>query len=148
MPESFKVNSKKTGDNCIEWVKSLCEKHKYFQLILKTDDKRTIDQNSLLHQWLTDWLKEKSGYKPSKRHVEQLKRSLKEELYRQGLHYTLEVYDCPITNEQKKRWRSTREYTVGEMTEFLDFMQCLAGEQGVILVARGEYKINKEGMNE
>ena len=144
MPESFKVNSDKTGKNCIEWVKSLCEKHNYFQLILKTDDRRTIDQNSLLHQWLSDWLLQKSGCKPSKKHVEQLKRSLKEELYRQGLHYTLEEYKCPIFGHTKKRWLSTKEYSIGEIGEFMDFVQCLAADQGVTLVAEGKYKTNKE----
>ena len=144
MPESFKVNSKKTGQNCVEWVKFLCERYNYFHLYLKTDNKRTIDQNSLLHQWLSDWIRQKSGYKPAKIHVEQLKRSLKQQAYLEGMHYTLDSYTCMITRGNRKRWRSTAEYSVAELTQFLDYIQYLAAEQGVILEAKGDYKRNKE----
>jgi hypothetical protein len=147
MPESFKVNSDKTNANCIEWVKSLREKHKYFRLTLTTGDTRGLEQNSLLHVWLSEWIEQASGIKPAKKHIEQLKRSLKEQAYLEGLHYTLETYQCRITKKEKKRWVSTKEYTVGELTYFLDFIQCLAAKQDVILVAKGDYKRNKEKQN-
>lgn len=53
MAESFKIDSSRTLDNALEWVRALHNKHGYLKLSAVVG-KRSLDKNALSHVWYAE----------------------------------------------------------------------------------------------
>jgi len=150
--ESWTINSDNSLIAFIANVKSLYEKHKYLTYGKpRIGVDRSIDQNSLFHLWLSQWIAHMLGkdYKRvTKAELAGIKRTVKK-LFLVANPDTKdwmvhEIMDYS-TGKTRKDYTSSSDWKTGEMFMVLSWMQLEAANQGVILESKGEFsKLQRE----
>jgi len=128
-----------------KFLATLFAEHKYLTLTWRIGVDRSLDQNALLHVWLTEWAAHiarlpKNEVPPQM--VEFLKRRVKSRYYNQTGHIWMwDKLINPATGEESGiRYASSADYKVGEMYLFLTWMQMTAAEEnGLVLESRGQF---------
>jgi len=106
---------------------------------------RSIDQNSLLHLWLTEYaafLLDKPKKQVTTGELEGMKRTVKARFTQSHPDckewMVIEVI-CPFTGRTKKDYASSRDYKRGEMFVFLTWLQMMGANDGIILESKGKF---------
>jgi hypothetical protein len=134
----------------INVVTDLYRKHGHITISdVRIGADRSIDQNSLLHVWLTECAafylsKHKKDVTPTD--LEGMKRAAKARFYVEHKQpWMVHEISNPWTNAKKKDYTSSKSWKRGEMTMFLDWLQNVAATDGILLEAIGEYaKIKRD----
>lgn len=142
--DSYTVNSATECLAFARFVERLFGEHKYLTFNWRIGEKRSIDQNSLLHVWLTEYaahLLDKDKKRVSRGELEGMKRHAKRMYYVEtGQPWMVHEVVNPADPEQKKRdFTSSKDWKRGEMYHFLTWLQVTAAGDGLILESRGEY---------
>jgi hypothetical protein len=148
--KTFVVNSLMSLAAFIRWATSMFEEWKYVTFTIRIGMDRSLDQNALLHVWLTEYAAHlaqihRKSVTPAM--IEFLKRKAKKQFYAHaGAEWMLERLVDPRTGEESESyWRSSADYRVGEMFLFLTWLQMHAANDGCILESRGQYaKLQRE----
>lgn len=150
MGESFTVNSPSTLKSFHDHVDKLFGQHKYLTFTApRIGADRSIDQNSLLHVWLTElaaYLANCHRKEVTEGMIEGLKRSVKGMFYREtGYAWMVHKVICPLTKREKTDYSSSKSWKQGEMFIFLNWLQVFGAKQGCILESKGEHaKLTRE----
>lgn len=150
MGEAWTVNSEATLAGYLQKVRKDFMEHRYLTYPApRIGPDRSLDQNALLHVWLTEFAAELAGC--HKREVtrgmlEGIKRSMKEMFYREsGEPWMIHIVKCPLTGREKKDWSSSADWKRGEMFMFLSWLQMFAATHGCILESKGQFqKLQRE----
>jgi hypothetical protein len=148
--EAWTVNSDYKLTAYIEHVKKLYAEHKYLTFPApRIGADRSLDQNALLHVWITEYVAEKLSINKREitpAHIESMKRAIKGKFYNEtGEPWMIHELTNPFTGEKKKDFTSSRRWKRGEMFMFLTWMQAAAANDGVILESKGEFnKLQRE----
>lgn len=143
--QAFVVNSEQRKQSYFDFVSKLLDEHKFLTFPRpRIGADRSLDQNSLFHVWLTEWIAYKLGKQKnlvSKRELAGIKRTVKKLAYlhlRQSflIH---EIVDYS-TGETKKDYTSSSDWKRGEMYQVLELVQNLSAEDGLVLESKGEFK--------
>jgi hypothetical protein len=148
--KTFLVNSPVALAAFVSFVAKLFAEKKYITFTWRIGIERSLDQNSLLHVWLTEYAAHLAGI--SKKQVtrpmiEHTKRLAKESFYRlYGYEWMVDCEIDPRTGETGKPfWTSSADYKTGEMFQFLTWLQMHAANDGCVLESRGQYsKLQRE----
>ncbi len=132
------------------WVWEQWQEHKYLTFAMRIGKDRSLDQNALLHVWLT--LYAAHLLHTDRRHVsepvlEGIKSKAKRKYYADtGAEWMLIAPVDPWTGTEEKRvLRSTANYKTGEMFLFLTWLQNTAANDGLVLESKGQYaKLQRE----
>ena len=143
--QQFTVNSEQTKQFYFDFVNKQFEKHKYLTFPAPRIGKdRSLDQNSLFHAWLTEWIAyklNKDKRMVTKPELAGIKRTMKKLAY---IHLRADFLIHEIkdysTGETKKDYTSSKDWKRGEMCQVLELMQNIAAEDGLILESKGEFK--------
>lgn len=150
MPEYFTVNSDNSYREFCKWVRDKYQQHKYITFSEpRIGPERSIDQNSLLHVWLTQYaayLLKKHKRDVTNGELEGMKRTAKKEFYLETRNtWMIHEVSSPKTGEKKKDYTSSKSWKRMEMFEFLTWIQAMAAHDGLVLESKGEFnKINRE----
>ena len=148
--KTFVVNSALSLAACIQWITRMFSEHKYVTFVMRVGADRSLDQNALLHVWLTEYaahLLNKSKKAVTEAELEGIKKIAKRKYYaHSGAEWMLVSPIDPWTGvEEKQALRSSKNYTRGEMFLFLTWLQNTAANDGLVLESRGEYaKLQRE----
>lgn len=112
-------------------------------------DPRSLDQNALLHVWSGEYARHLlNKSKVSEVEKEAMRITLQRHCYaEESWPWLIEDTKDLFTGEVKKQRRSTTKFHKGEMTQYLDWIQRRAANDGLILEARGEYADLKAEQN-
>jgi hypothetical protein len=150
MGEAYTVNSKQTLEAYKRHIDGLFEEHKYLTFSApRIGQDRSLDQNALLHVWLTELAAHLARCHKSDVTVgmiEGMKRTAKGLYYRATqAHWMIHTVKCPLTVREKTDYTSSKTWKRGEIFEFLNWLQMFAAEHGCILESRGEHaKLTRE----
>jgi hypothetical protein len=141
---TFVVNSLMGWAAFLKWGFSLFEQWKYVTFTVRLGADRSLDQNALLHVWITEYaahLAQIHTKKVTPAMIEFLKRKLKKAYYLEsGFPWMVERLVDPQSSEEGGLYfRSSADYKVGEMFLFLTWFQMHAANDGCILESRGQY---------
>ena len=101
---------------------------------------RGLSQNALFHIWLREAAKFTFKSKVSDIELESMKRYCKMRCYSDTKQsFLVQTLINPQTKQRKKDLTSSGNWTKGEMTFFLDWMQSFFAEEGLLLEAQGDY---------
>lgn len=64
MKEKLTINSAPSLSDAIGMLRECFDKHRYFQITINTDKKRSINQNYVAHGWYAQVSKEEAEYTP------------------------------------------------------------------------------------
>ncbi len=152
MGESFVVNSESSKKAFIAYVENLYNEHKYITYgAPRIGVDRSLTQNNLFHQWLTDF-----GCHLAKCHKTQFTDGMMEGIKRtiKGLFYKEYPYEwmvhkviCPLTGREKTDYTSSASWKQGEMFLVLTWMQQFAANQGCVLESKGEFNKLQKSQN-
>ena len=146
MSESFTVNSASSLLAFTSHVTKLFNEHKYITYgAPRIGADRSIDQNSLLHLWLTICVmfylsigKKEVG----KGLLEGMKLDAKKKFLLQNpQHAGWMVHEVrgPLSGSVKKAYTSSASWKRGEAYVFLTWLQMYAANDGLILESKGEF---------
>jgi hypothetical protein len=148
--KTFLVNSPMAWAAFAKWALGLFTEWKYVTFTVRLGADRSLDQNALLHVWITEYaahLAEIHTKKVTAAMIEFLKRKLKRAYYLEsGAQWVVERLVDPQSKEEGGLYfRSSADYKVGEMFLFLTWFQMHAANDGCILESRGQYaKLQRE----
>lgn len=136
-------------------VDDLWEQHKYLTFSEpRIGPDRSLTQNNLFHLWATDcWFYyqslPKGKIQPDE--LDSIKRSLKKRCYGETgwpwlSHVIVDVFGGPDA-EPKKDFKSSADYSRGEMFDFLTWLQMRAAQDGLILESKGEFAKNQRAQS-
>lgn len=118
------------------------------EVIHGIDADRSLSQNALLHAWITEYcafILKVDKKQVQEEHIEGLKRTAKRNFYRETRNnWVVEKITCPITGNSKMDLRSSAKYSSPQMTEFLEWFQATAANDGLMLESKGIYKKRQE----
>ena len=144
MGESWTVNSEHSKKAYIAQVERDFAEHKYLTYSPpRIGVDRSIDQNSLLHFWLTEFAAfltpcHKKEVTPGM--LEGMKKSIKGLFYRENPYeWMLHKVVCPLTKREKVDYTSSASWKQGEMFVVLTWLQNFAATQGCVLESKGEF---------
>lgn len=142
--KTFLVNSPVSVLAFVNFIQQLFREHKYLTFTWRIGQDRSLDQNSLLHVWLTEYaahLLNKSKKAVTEAELEGIKKVAKKRYYTEtGAPWMVIKPIDPWTGEEGAlQLRSSKEYTRGEMFIFLTWLQNTAAGDGLVLESRGEY---------
>jgi hypothetical protein len=142
--KTFLVNSVFGLTAFAKFAQSLFDQHKYVTFTWRIGADRSLDQNALLHVWLTEYcafLLRKDKREVSEGELEGIKKKAKRMYYAQtGAQWMVISPIDPHTGEVGKPiLRSSKKYGRGEMFLFLNWLQMTAANDGLVLESRGEY---------
>ena len=142
--ETFTVNSATGAVAFYRFVQALFAEHKYLTFSWRIGEKRSLDQNALLHVWLTEYaahLLGKDRKSVTRGELEGMKRHAKRMYYLEtGFPWLVhEVVNPAKPTERKRDFTSSKTWKRGEMYLFLTWLQMKAATDGLILESRGEY---------
>ena len=101
---------------------------------------RGLSQNALFHIWLREAAKFTFKSKVSDIELESMKRYCKMRCYSDTKQsFLVQTLINPQTKQRKTDLTSSGNWTKGEMTFFLDWMQTFFAEEGLLLEAQGDY---------
>lgn len=146
MKDLFIVNSNRSLDAYISHVRNMFETSeiKYFGFKEPTIGiGRSLTQNALLHVWLREYAAHilKCAQKDvSESEIEGLKTIMKQQYYTHtGYDHMVYTEINPFNGDKKIKLRSTRDYSVGELFHFMEWLQSKAAESGLMLEVKGEH---------
>lgn len=154
--ESFTINSITSLSAFRKYTEDLFKEHGYITFSApRIGADRSMDQNALLHVWITEYLALK--LKKDKRDVsegekEGMKRIIKKEFT--STHpacYQWMVYLVinPLTGYSRKDYTSSKSWKRGEMYLVLTWFQMVAADEGIILESKGQFnKLQRESNGE
>jgi len=142
--ETFTVNSATSAMAFYRFVQTLFAEHKYLTFSWRIGEKRSLDQNALLHVWLAEYaahLLGKDKKSVTRGELEGMKRHAKRMYYLEtGFPWLVhEVVNPAKPAERKRDFTSSKTWKRGEMYLFLTWLQMKAATDGLILESRGEY---------
>ena len=148
--EGWTVNSEHTLTAFVANARQMFDKYKYLTWPApRIGPDRSIDQNSLLHVWLTEYAahlldKDKKQVLPGE--LEGMKRFAKERYYQEYKYpWLVHQVRCPKTGRTKTDYTSSKTYKREEMYYFLCWLQGVAAQDGLVLESRGEHaKIHRQ----
>lgn len=150
MGEAWTVNDDRKRIAYHAYVDEMYCLHKYLTFPApRIGADRSLDQNALLHVWLTEFcchLAQCHKSQVTEGMIEGLKRSMKG-LFYATYAYSWMVHDvvCALTGRTKKDFTSSKNWKRGEMFIFLDWFQNFAATKGCILESKGEFaKLKRE----
>jgi hypothetical protein len=150
MGEIWVVNDDRKLTAYIEHVKKQFCDYKYLTFSpARIGADRSLDQNSLMHLWLTEFAAHLSvchTKEVTEGMLDGIKRSMKGMFYRTyGYEWMIHEVTCPLTKRSKKDFTSSKKWKRGEMFMFLDWLQHFAATKGCILESAGEFaKLQRE----
>lgn len=150
MGEAWIVNDDRKLTAYIEHVKKQFCDHKYLTFpAARIGADRSLDQNALLHVWLTEfaaYLTPCHTKQVTKGMLYGIKRSMKGLFYREyAYEWMIQEVVCPLTKRSKKDFTSSKDWKRGEIFIFLDWLQHFAATKGCVLESKGEFaKIKRE----
>ena len=101
---------------------------------------RGLSQNALFHIWRREAAKFTFKSKVSDIELESMKRYCKMRCYSDTKQsFLVQTLINPQTKQRKTDLTSSGNWTKGEMTFFLDWMQSFFAEEGLLLEAQGDY---------
>lgn len=142
--ESWCINSESSKKAFIANLESLYGEHKYITFgAPRIGADRSIDQNSLLHCWLTEFaahLTPCHKKEVTAGMLEGMKKSIKGLFYRENPYsWMVHKVVCPLTKREKTDYTSSASWKTGECFLVLTWLQNFAAEQGCVLESRGEF---------
>jgi hypothetical protein len=142
--DTFVVNSAMSFKAFCAWVWTKFLEHKFLTFEFRIGPDRSLDQNALLHVWLTLYAAHLAGIARkavTKGMVEFLKRRAKKEFYAETRFvWMLDKLVNPESGEEGTEYfRSSADYKRGEMFLFLTWLQSVAAHDGLVLESKGEY---------
>lgn len=146
----FLVNSPISVAAFSRFVADLFAQKKYITFSWRIGEDRSLDQNALLHVWLTLYaahLLEIDRRNVTEQILEGIKKTAKLRYYTEtGAEWMVIRPLNPWTGEEGNPvLRSSKRYTRGEMFLFLTWLQMTAASDGLVLESRGEYaKLQRE----
>lgn len=148
MAEQFTINSTVSRQAFNKWVDDLQRDHGYITFSApRIGADRSLDQNSLFHAWLTEYVAYR--LKIDKREVSKgLLQGMKDMVKR---NYTAAYPDsyqwmvfevvCPIDQQvTRKDYTSSKDWKKGEMFQVLTWFQMTAAQDGCILESKGQFE--------
>ncbi len=154
MGEAWTVNDDRKLTAYVEHVRKLYCDHKYLTFPApRIGADRSLDQNALLHFWLTEFCCHLARCHKSEvtdGMIEGIKRSMKSMFYKTyGYAWMIHDVTCVLTGNTKKDFTSSSDWKRGEMFMFLDWLQHFAATKGCILESKGEFaKLKRESMGQ
>ena len=144
--ETFTVNSATSLMAFANFVRQLFSEHKYLTFSWRVGEKRSLDQNALLHVWLTEYaahLLDKDKRSVTKGELEGMKRHTKRICYAEtGARWLVHEVINPANTEQRKLdFTSSSDWKRGESYFFLTWLQMKAAHDGLVLESKGEYAV-------
>ena len=110
------------------------------RVLQKVFSLRGLSQNALFHIWLREAAKFTFKSKVSDIELESMKRYCKMRCYSDTKQsFLVQTLINPETKQRKTDLTSSGNWTKGEMTFFLDWMQSFFAEEGLLLEAQGDY---------
>jgi hypothetical protein len=148
----LQINSEPSWTVFVKNARSLYDQHKFVTFGRPRLGKdRSIPQNKLFHVFCTEWAAhalDKTKKQVTKGELRGMKDAVKKNFYLEtGHHWMLIVSVNPLTSEAKTKWESSREWSVPQMYEVLTWMQAEAANNGLVLVAKGEFQRELEKQN-
>jgi len=147
--EFWRVNSDHSLKSFIEFATAQFREHKYITFKWRIGADRSLDQNALLHVWLTEFAAHLA--KCTKKEVtptmlEQIKKDVKGWCYRDtGWDFLIYETVSLLTGETKKGFTSSASWGRGEMYQVLCWIQNFAAQYGCVLESTGEFeKLKRE----
>ena len=145
-------NNPNTMSNLLDYLRLHIAEKIPLQVVAKPFTRRSLDQNSLFHVWCSEYFNfvtkteiKDFNYKDRNTLMTGFKRGLKRACYADTQWYFLLVkLKDPFTGKEETEAESTRNYTPGEMFQFMEWVQNRAAEDGLILESKGEYYDRKE----
>lgn len=144
MKDSLLINSDASWRVTIDTLMSLYEKHKYVTIDYRLGEDRSLDQNALLHVWLTEYsahLLEIDKRKVTKAQLASIKRKVKKCFYLEyGFSWMAHRLVDPFGEDKSKLdFTSSKDWKVPEMYMFLTWLQLFAANSGLILESKGQF---------
>lgn len=148
--QAWTINSEHTKKAFLKSVTDAFEEHKYITYAApRIGPDRSLDQNALLHVWLTEYAahlltKHKKEIAPGE--LEGIKRHAKGEYYRRYSHpFIIHVITNPKTGQARRDYTSSKSWKKGEMFHFLTWLQMTAAQDGLVLESKGQFaKLQRE----
>ena len=142
--ETFTVRSATDLMAFAAFVKNLWIEKKYLTFTWRVGEKRSLDQNALMHVWCTEYaahLLKKDKKLVTKGELAGMKRSAKRHYYGEtGFRWLVHEVVDPFDPSQKKLdLTSSKDWKRPEMYDFLTWLQVKAAGDGLILESKGEY---------
>ena len=133
-------------------VKALYEEHQYITYAKpRIGASRSVSQNALLHMWCTSYaaqLLQKESKSVSKGELAGMKRTAKGRYYQHSQHdFLVHTVIDPFTGQSKKDYTSSADWKKGELFGFLQWLQLIAANDGLLLESTGEFKKIAEEQN-
>lgn len=151
---TFIVNSPVSLAAFPAWVARKFAEHKYLTFSFRIGKDRSLDQNALLHVWLTEYaayLLKKGKKQVTEAELEGMKRIAKKQYYSEtGAQWMVFRPLNPRTGEEGQlQFRSSANYKTGEMFLFLTWLQMKAADDGCVLESRGQFnKLQQQQMED
>jgi hypothetical protein len=148
--KTFIVNSPTSLVAFASFVASLFRDKKYLTFTWRIGQDRSLDQNALLHVWLTiyaAYLLGKDRRVVTEAELEGIKKTAKRRFYAEtGASWVVIQPIDPFTGELLNPvLRSSKNYTREEMFHFLTWLQMTAAGDGLVLESKGQYaKLQRE----
>lgn len=126
---------------------------KPFRVVFSNPKKRSLDQNALFHVWCWEYGVHitNAGHltgKAKDKLIDCTKKSIKAKAYNEfGWEFLLTRIKNIFTGEITTEYRSTAEYESGQMYQFMEYVQNIAAQDGLILESKGQFKELKESQN-
>jgi hypothetical protein len=142
--KNFVVNSLPSLVAFCALVKQLIGEHKYITFSWRIGQDRSLDQNSLLHVWLTEmaaYYLKKDRRAVTEEELEGMKKKAKKLYYTETGQSWLVIrpIDPQTGNVGLLTFRSSKRYKQGEMFQFLTWLQMTAANDGLVLESKGEF---------
>lgn len=147
MSDKFIINSASSRVVFDKYVDDMQREHGYITFSPpRIGADRSLDQNSLFHVWLTDYVAHSLRIhkkEVSKGLLQGMKDLVKQKFtakYPDCYHWMVYEVISPITNEvTRKEYTSSKSWKKGEMFMVLTWFQMTAAEDGLILEAKGQF---------
>jgi len=148
--KTFLVNSPTALMAFGSFAAKLFAEKKYLTFTWRIGEDRSLDQNSLLHVWLTEYvahLLQKNKKSVTEEELEGIKKTAKRRFYAEtGAPWMVVIPVDPFTGESlPATLRSSKRYSREEMFHFLTWLQMTAAGDGLVLESKGQYaKLQRE----
>jgi len=126
-------------------IRAAWAKHKYLRVRWEEGVVRSLDQNALLHVWISEFaahVLKKPKKEVTKHEKEAMKITCKFHFYQEtGCEWMLiKVADMFTQDRSAIAWESTADYGFENMFVFMTWIQTTAFERGLTLESKGEYQ--------
>lgn len=147
MSNTVVVNSEKSLQKLIQTAVERFEEDKYIVWSWKKKSNRTLSQNALLHVWLTEYCAhllgiDKDSVTPSM--IEVAKKTAKRKCYAEtAQEWLIETVPNPLDKGKLvNKLTSSASWSPEQCFYFMEWLQSIAANDGLILESKGEYLAN------